>query len=78
MMTSLFGTAFLPTVDLSASCNEDTLGVDVGLFVCFRYEAISALAVEQGGQIGPRRSCVEQKSWTCVIVSGWNEWFFNR
>lgn len=65
-------------MDLSASCNEDTLGADVGLFVSFWYEAISALAVEQGGQIGPRLSCVEQKSWTCVIVSGWNEWFLNR
>lgn len=37
---------------LPASCNEDTPGADVGLLVSFWYEAISALAVEQGGQIG--------------------------
>lgn len=50
----------------------------MGLFVSFWYEAFSALAVEQGGQIGLRRSCVEQRSWTCVIACGRNERFLNR
>lgn len=50
----------------------------MGLFASLWYEAISAPAVEQGGQIGLRRSCVEQRSWTCAIVCGRNEWFLNR